>query len=91
MLIKQILLFAALIGSKLKPFTKFQDRSESFNTKSRITDVEATVVQKLNQGTIRNQPVPIISGGCNRFRGPFWLLFCLPRVRFALFRGANKK
>ncbi|MFZ1371405.1 MAG: hypothetical protein WAR78_13540, partial [Ferruginibacter sp.] len=36
-----------------------------FNTKSRITNVQATVVQMLNQGTILNP-------GCNRIRVPFF-------------------
>ena len=36
--------------------------------KSRITNAEATVVQKLNQGT---NP----KSGSNRFRGPFFVTF----------------
>ena len=39
-----------------------------FNPKSRITNAEATVVQKLNQGT---NP----KSGCNQFRGSFFVTF----------------
>jgi hypothetical protein len=55
--------------------------------KSRITNVEVTVVQKLNQGTISKS-------GCNRFGVPFFGYFFVehPEKGFAaLLREASKK
>ncbi len=42
--------------------------SRNIKPKNRITNVQATVVQKLNQGTIPQS-------GCYRLRAPFLVLF----------------